>query len=169
MPSPSAPTMGNLGRRQRHYVGCSSAGNIHHARGERPGSHRHRNHPRHRDAADSRHHYHHQRPGRRATPFTYTAKAGDTVGNLIAAINAAAGSTLSAGTTASVNTAGQLQIKNALDTGITATSTDSVIGAMTGATTTSNSSTVFISDGSTVRARPTSISPPRSTRYRPPH
>ena len=67
--------------------------------------------------------------------MVYTAKAGDTVATLQAAITkAASAGTLSAGTTATINAAGQLSIgTNNSTAGIVVNSNDAVLGAMTAA------------------------------------
>jgi flagellar hook-associated protein 3 len=61
--------------------------------------------------------------------FTYTAAAGDTVGDLESAIAAAAtAGTLSTGTSATINSNGELAISSA--TGLVASSTDSTLGSL---------------------------------------
>jgi len=65
--------------------------------------------------------------------FVYKATAGDTIGSLATAIaNAATAGTLSAGTTATINSSGQLAIRtNSSTAGIVVSSNDSALGAMT--------------------------------------
>jgi flagellar hook-associated protein 3 len=65
--------------------------------------------------------------------FVFTVAAGQTISSLSAAVaNAAAAGILSAGTTATVNATGQLQISsNSNSAGIVASSNDPVLGAMT--------------------------------------
>jgi len=59
--------------------------------------------------------------------FTYTAAAGDTVGDLESAVSAAVtAGTLSSGTSATINSSGELAISSA--TGLVASSTDSTLG-----------------------------------------
>ena len=91
--------------------------------------------------------------------FVYTAQAGSTVSDLETAVaNAVSAGTLSAGTTASLNGAGQLVIgPNTADTGIQVSSNDAVLGTMSAAAGTNNSNTVFISDGTTTGAANTEI------------
>jgi flagellin-like hook-associated protein FlgL len=65
--------------------------------------------------------------------FVFTVAAGQTISSLSAAVaNAAAAGILSAGTTATINATGQLQIgANSSSAGIVASSNDPVLGAMT--------------------------------------
>jgi flagellar hook-associated protein 3 len=67
--------------------------------------------------------------------FVFTVVAGQTISNLSTAVaNAAAAGILSAGTTATINATGQLQISsNSSSDGIVASSNDPVLGAMTAA------------------------------------
>jgi flagellin-like hook-associated protein FlgL len=64
--------------------------------------------------------------------FVFTATAGETISQLSTAVaNAAAAGTLSAGTTATINSTGQLSIgSNSNSDGIVVTSNDPVLGAM---------------------------------------
>lgn len=81
--------------------------------------------------------------------FVFTAAAGDTVATLQAAIaSAVSAGTLSAGTTATINGTGNLEIATSTTgASLSASSTDSVLGAMQNTTTGPNNSTIFISDG----------------------
>jgi len=65
--------------------------------------------------------------------FTFTVTAGETISNLSAAVaGAAAAGTLSAGTTATINATGQLQIgTNSGTSGVVVSSNDPALGAMT--------------------------------------
>jgi len=90
--------------------------------------------------------------------FVFKAAAGNTIADLQAAIIAAAGSgTLSAGTAATFNAAGELSITNG-STGINVTTNDAALGAMNATAGTNDTSTVYIGDGSTVGAANTTIS-----------
>jgi flagellin len=83
--------------------------------------------------------------------FVFTAGSTSTIADLATAVtNAVSAGTLSAGTSATINGSGELAIgPNTGTTGISVTSNDSVLGAMTATVGTNNTNTVFISDGST--------------------
>jgi flagellin len=82
--------------------------------------------------------------------FVYTATAGATIADLNTAIAAAVtAGTLSAGTAATINSAGEMSISNTALSGITVTTNDAVLGPMNAAEGASSTNTVFISDSST--------------------
>jgi flagellin len=82
--------------------------------------------------------------------FVYTATAGATIADLNTAIAAAVtAGTLSAGTAATINSAGEMSISNTAQSGITVTTNDAVLGPMNAAESASSTNTVFISDSST--------------------
>lgn len=89
--------------------------------------------------------------------FSYTAAAGDTVATLQSAIaTAVTGGTLSAGTTATLSSDGNLQIgTSTAGDSLKVSSDDSVLGQMT--STDANNSTTFISDGTQSGAANTTI------------
>jgi len=91
--------------------------------------------------------------------MVYTAKSGDTIAALQTAVtNAVAAGTLSAGTTATINGAGELAIgPNTGTTGISVTTNDAVLGAMNATAGTNDTSTVYIGDGTTTGAGNTTI------------
>ena len=93
--------------------------------------------------------------------FTYTQAGTDTVATVIADIaGAVANGTLSAGTTASINSNGNLQIQNNNGVALTVGGTSATLGTMTAGYTasTNNTSTVYLGDGTTTGAANTEIS-----------
>jgi flagellin len=90
--------------------------------------------------------------------FVFTAGASSTVNDLEAAVTSAVSAgTLSAGTSASI-TAGFLTVgPNTGSTGLTVSSTDSVLGPMEAAPNTNNTNTVYIGDGTTTGSSNTTI------------
>jgi flagellin len=82
--------------------------------------------------------------------FVYTATSGATIADLNTAITAAVtAGTLSAGTAATINGAGEMSISNTAASGITVTTNDAVLGPMNAVEGASSTNTVFISDSST--------------------
>ena len=80
--------------------------------------------------------------------FVFTAGATDTIATLEAAVNAAAGTTLSTGTTAAISaTTGQLVIAGPAGDSLQITSTEPALGAFTPTVVAGNSADVFTSDG----------------------
>jgi len=88
--------------------------------------------------------------------FVFTVAAGQTISSLSAAVaNAAAAGILSAGTTATINATGQLQIgSNSSSAGIVASSNDPVLGAMTAAPGTEVPNAYAYAGNSTVNSVP---------------
>ena len=90
--------------------------------------------------------------------FVFKAGAADTLATLNTAFsNAVAAGTLSAGTTGTINAAGQFSVTNTAGTGISVTTDDTVLGGMSAAGGTSNTSTVYIGDGTTASGANTQI------------
>jgi len=91
--------------------------------------------------------------------MVFTAGATSTIADLQTAItNAVSAGTLSAGTAATINAAGELQIgPNTGTTGITVTTNDATLGAMNAAPGTNDTASVYIGDGTTVGAGNTLI------------
>ncbi len=85
--------------------------------------------------------------------FVFTATAGDTVSQLSTAVaNAVAAGTLSASTTVSINSTGQLAISS--NTGLVATSNDPVLGALNAVPTTEVANAYAYVGNSTVNSVP---------------
>jgi flagellar hook-associated protein 3 len=77
--------------------------------------------------------------------FTYTAAAGDTVGDLESAVSAAVtAGTLSSGTSATINSSGELAISSA--TGLVASSTDSTLGSVSASGTALTNAYAYVGD-----------------------
>ncbi len=91
--------------------------------------------------------------------FVFTAGAADTVGTLSAAIDAAAGTTLSTGTTAAISaTTGQLVIAGPVGDSLKITSTEPALGGFSPTVVAGNSANVFTSDGTGTGATNTDTS-----------
>jgi flagellin len=91
--------------------------------------------------------------------MVFKAATGNTIATLQAAITTAVGlGTLSAGTSGTINAAGQLQIgPDTGTTGINVSTNDVALGAMTAVAGTNNTSTVYIGDGVTTGSTNTTI------------
>jgi flagellin len=80
--------------------------------------------------------------------FVFTAGAGNTIANLTAAIDAAAGTTLSAGVTAAISgVTGQLVIAGPVGDSLTVTTTEPVLGGFEPTVLAGKNANVFTSDG----------------------